>query len=121
MKPCLTRRVVLGASAALLTLQSRAQAAAKRIMTVAGSGAQGVAADGESAKAAKLDQPYGVLVGPDGALYWADFGSNRVLRLDRKSGKVFVVAGTGEKGHAGDGGLAKAAVLSAPHEVRFDR
>jgi len=119
MRP-LTRRVMLGASAGILAVQSEAQAAERRIVTVAGSGAQGVAADGESAKAAKLDQPYGVLVGPDGALYWADFGSNRVLRLDRKSGKLSVMAGTGVKGHAGDGTKARAAQLSAPHEVRFD-
>jgi DNA-binding beta-propeller fold protein YncE len=120
MKRCLTRRVVLGASAALMAMQSGVRAADRRITTVAGSGVQGVAADGESAKAAKLDQPYGVLVGPDGALYWADFGSNRILRLDRKSGKLSVVAGTGVKGHAGDGTKALAAQLSAPHEVRFD-
>src|SRR5678815_34905 len=111
---CVTRRVMLGASAAVLTLRSQAQAAGRQIMTVAGSGVQGVAADGESAKAARLDQPYGVLVGPDGALYWADFGSNRILRLNRKSGKLSVVAGTGVKGHAGDGTKALAAQLSAP-------
>jgi DNA-binding beta-propeller fold protein YncE len=120
MKRSLTRRMVLRASAALLTVPSPSQAAARRITTLAGSGVQGVAADGESAKAAKLDQPYGVLVGPDGGLYWADFGSNRVLRLDRKSGKISVVAGNGVKGHVGDGTKALAAQLSAPHEVRFD-
>ena len=89
-------------------------------MTVVGTGVQGFVAHGESVKTAKLDQPYGVLIAPDGALTWADFGSNRVLRFDRKSGKVFAVAGNGIKGHAGDGGQALAAELSAPHEVRFD-
>jgi len=111
-----TRRAVLAASAGLAALP--VQAAARRIVTVVGTGVQGFAQDGESVKTAKLDQPYGVLVGPDGALYWADFGSNRVLRL--QSGKVFAVAGTGEKGHAGDGGPPLKALLSAPHEVRFD-
>ena len=120
MRRSLTRRVVLGASAALLTVPSPSQAAGRHITTVAGSGVQGVAADGESAKAAKLDQPYGVLIGPDGGLYWADFGSNRVLRLDRKSGRISVMAGNGVKGHAGDGSKALAAQLSAPHEVRVD-
>jgi DNA-binding beta-propeller fold protein YncE len=47
-------------------------------------------------------------------------GANRILRLNRKSGKLSVVAGTGVKGHAGDGTKALAAQLSAPHEVRFD-
>ena len=113
-----TRRFVLGASAALMAMQCPAQAAARRIVTVAGTGAQGFAGNGEAVKTAKLDQPYGVLIGPDGALTWADFGSNRVLKL--QGGKVIAVAGNGMKGHAGDGGPAEEAQLSAPHEVRFD-
>jgi DNA-binding beta-propeller fold protein YncE len=115
----LTRRILLGAAPALIGLRP-ALAAPKRVFTLAGIGAQGAATDGEAIATARLNQPYGVETGPDGSIYWADFGSNRVMRLDRRAGKVFVVAGTGEKGHAGDGGAAKAAVLSAPHEVRFD-
>ena len=41
-----------------------------------------MAADGESADRAAINNPYGVVIGPDGALYWADFGSNRILRLE---------------------------------------
>ena len=118
MRCHLTRRAVLGASAGFAVMP--AHAAPRRIVTVVGTGVQGFAAQRESIKTAKLDQPYGVLIGPDGSLYWADFGSNRVLRLDRRSGKLSVVAGTGVKGHAGDGTKALAAQLSAPHEVRFD-
>lgn len=80
---------------------------------------QGHAPDGTSAGTATLDQPYGVYVDQENAVYWADFGSDRVLMLRR--GAVSVVAGNGTKGHAGDGGLATLAQLSAPHEVRFDR
>ena len=116
MRCTLTRRFVLGASAGLMTFP--AQAAPGRIVTVAGTGAQGFAGDGESVKTAKLDQPFGVLFGPDGALIWTEFGSNRILRLT--SGKIAVVAGTGAKGHAGDGAGARQAELSTPHEVRFD-
>jgi DNA-binding beta-propeller fold protein YncE len=111
-----TRRFVLGASAGLLA--APLHAATNRIVTVAGTGAQGFAVDGESVKTAKLDQPFGVLFGPDGALIWTEFGSNRILRLT--SGKITVVAGTGAKGHAGDGAGARQAELSTPHEVRFD-
>ncbi len=114
-----TRRLVVSMAPALL-LAGRAQAAPRRIFTVAGTGQQGTMMDGEGIATAKLDQPYGVEMGPDGSLYIANFGSNQVLRLDRRAGKIFVVAGTGEKGHAGDGGPAKAAVFSSPHEVRFD-
>ena len=114
----LTRRFVLGASVGLTALQLPAHAATGPVVTVAGIGVQGFAGNGEPVKTAKIDQPYGVLFGPDGLLYWADFGSNRVLKL--QSGKVIAVAGNGVKGHAGDGGLATEAQLSAPHEVRFD-
>lgn len=113
-----TRRFVLGAGAGFVATPLHGQSAAKRIVTVAGTGAQGFAADGESVNTAKLDQPYGVLIGPDGALTWADFGSNRILRL--AAGRISVAAGNGMKGHAGDGGEARQAVLSTPHEVRFD-
>src|SRR5580698_6611307 len=114
----LTRRTVVGAGAAFVIASPSVYGAAKRISTVVGTGVPGAALDGESAKTAKLNQPYGVIVGPDGALYWADFGSDRVLKLE--SGRVFVAAGNGIKGHSGDGSSAKLAQLSAPHEVRFD-
>ncbi|HET7085614.1 MAG TPA: hypothetical protein VFI23_12635 [Rhizomicrobium sp.] len=112
----LNRRFVLGAGGGLMVFPARA--AARRIVTLAGTGLQGSAGDGEAVNTARLDQPYGVLIGPDGALTWADFGSNRVLKL--KARKISVVAGNGAKGHAGDGGQAAQAELSAPHEVRFD-
>src|SRR6185369_4975952 len=91
-----------------------------RISTIAGTGMAGMAADGEAADRAPINNPFGLVIGPDGALYWADFGSNRVLRLDLRRKTISVIAGNGMKGHSGDGGPAKAAQLSAPHEVRFD-
>ena len=91
-----------------------------RIRTIAGIGSPGAATDGAPADTAPINNPYGVVIGPDGALYWADFGSNRVLRLGLQDRRITVVAGTGTKGHAGDGGPAQAAQLSAPHEIRFD-
>lgn len=80
----------------------------------------GTAADGDSADRATLNNPFGLIIGPDGALYWAEFGSHRILRLDLSSMKIAVIAGTGTRGYSGDGGPAKNAQLNAPHEVRFD-
>jgi DNA-binding beta-propeller fold protein YncE len=94
--------------------------AASRITTIAGTGVAGMAADGEPADKAQINDPFGVVIGPDGALYWADFGSNRVLKLDLGKRTISLIAGNGIKGYSGDGGPAKAAQLSAPHEVRFD-
>ena len=112
---------MLGAGAGVLFGSYGARAAPKRIHTVIGRGIQGNLADGAPAGTATLNQPYGVYVDRANALYWADFGSDRVLMLARGSATVSVVAGNGTKGHSGDGGPAKSAQLSAPHEVRFDR
>jgi hypothetical protein len=111
------RRTFLQSSALLLV---RPQLAPARITTIAGTGMAGSARDGEPADRASINNPFGLVIGPDAALYWADFGSNRVLRLDLRTKLISLVAGNGTKGYAGDGGPAKAAMLSAPHEVRFD-
>ena len=115
-----SRREFFHTSATLLAAPIFSPQASRRISTIAGTGVMGSAADGAASSTAQINNPYGVVIGPDGGLYWADFGSNRVLRLDLTAKRINVIAGTGAKGHAGDGGPAKAALLSAPHEVRFD-
>jgi len=115
-----SRREFFYSSATLLAAPIFSPQASRRISTIAGTGVMGSAADGAASSTAQINNPYGVVIGPDGGLYWADFGSNRVLRLDLTAKRINVIAGTGTKGHAGDGGPAKAALLSAPHEVRFD-
>jgi sugar lactone lactonase YvrE len=114
------RRTFLAGATMLVATAALAKGRAS-ISTVVGTGEPGLAVDGEAVATAKLNNPFGVVIGPDGALYWADFAGNRVLKLDLGSRHVFVIAGTGDKGHAGDGGPARQAVLNAPHEVRFDR
>src|SRR6516165_5034355 len=69
---------------------------------------------------ATVDNPFHMMMGPDSFLYFSDYGTNRVLKYDFRMKQVSVVAGTGTKGHAGDGGPATSAQLAAPHEVRFD-
>jgi sugar lactone lactonase YvrE len=96
------------------------QVSSKRISTIAGTGVAGLAADGDVAERATLNNPFGLVIGPDGALYWAEYGSHRVLRLDLRTRRISVIAGNGNKGYSGDGGPATAAQLNTPHEVRFD-
>jgi sugar lactone lactonase YvrE len=55
------------------------------ITTVAGSGAKGYSGDGGPAVNAKLSGPTGVAIGPDGALYIADSGNNRIRKSARPS------------------------------------
>ena len=72
------------------------------------------------ARDTNVGQPFGVTVGPDGALYVCDVQHHRILRLDLKSSELTTAAGSGEKGYAGDGGPATNAKLNEPYEVRFD-
>jgi streptogramin lyase len=52
-----------------------------------------------------LNNPYGLVIGPDGALYICEIGNHRISRLDVKTGALTTVAGD----------------LGEPYEVRFDR
>ena len=66
-----------------------------------------------------LNNPFGVVRGPDGAIWFCEYGGQTVKRVG-PDGKVAVVAGSGEKGYAGDGGPALKASFNLPHEIRFD-
>lgn len=55
------------------------------IVTIAGTGDYyGFSGDGGPATQAKLSLPWGVAVGPDGTIYIADAGNDRVRSVDRK-------------------------------------
>jgi DNA-binding beta-propeller fold protein YncE len=69
----------------------------------------------------QVNNPYGIIFGPDGALYFCDLDNQRIRRFDPRTRKVTTIAGNGEKGYAGDGGPALQASLNMPHEVQFDR
>jgi sugar lactone lactonase YvrE len=69
----------------------------------------------------QVNNPYGLIAGPDGALYFCDLGNQRVRRMDLATRIVTTVAGDGQRGYRGDGGPATGASLAAPHELAFDR
>jgi DNA-binding beta-propeller fold protein YncE len=111
-----------GALVGALPRQRRAPAGSVR--TVAGTGVAGYepeGGDGAAATATPIDNPYGIVAGPDGALHFCEVDTGRTRRLDLRTGRLTTVAGNGTKAYQGDGGPALQASFSAPHEVRFDR
>ncbi len=95
--------------------------AAAEVLTLAGTGVKGSDGDGGPATQAAVGEPYGVEIGPDGALYVCEIASHVIRRIDLDSGVISTVVGSGQKGYSGDGQDARQAQLNEPYEVRFDR
>ena len=108
------RRTLLAAVVGAIGWPVDVSAAAPRVRTILGTGTPG-AGDTEVAN------PYGLVFGPDRALYFCDLDNQRIRRFDVRRGRVSTVAGNGTRGYAGDGGAATAAALNMPHEIVFDR
>jgi streptogramin lyase len=90
-----------------------------RIENIAGTGQAGSLGDGGLATEAQLDNPFGIIRGPDGAIWFCEYSGQRVRRI-RTDGVIETVVGTGQKGYTGDHGPALQATLNLPHEIRFD-
>jgi sugar lactone lactonase YvrE len=84
------------------------------ISTLAGTGQAGYSPDGTAAVSARLGQPWGLAVAPDGRVYLSDSRNNRVRRI-AEDGTLQTVAGGEAAGDAGDGGPATEARLNQPH------
>src|SRR5579864_4732366 len=87
--------------------------APRTVRTLVGTGTPGFSAS-------QVNNPYGLVIGPDGALYFCDLDNQRIRRVDLKTRVITTIAGNGERGYRGDGGPALDAALNMPHEVRFD-
>jgi len=89
------------------------------ISTVAGTGTSGFSGDGGQATAAALRYPYDVVFDDAGNLYIAD-SYNNCIRKVNSAGIITAIAGNGNLGYSGDGGLATAAKLYQPTGMAFD-
>ncbi len=105
---------------AALLVSSASAASPWTIATFAGTGIAGFSGDGGPAGAAQITDPYGLVRGPDGAIWFCEHNGHRIRRV-AADGTISTIAGTGTKGYTGDGGPATAAALNLPHELRFDR
>jgi len=91
-----------------------------KIETFAGNGTKGFSGDGGPATAAQIDNPFGVVRGPDGAIWFCEYTGQRIRQVT-PDGTIHTIAGSGKTGYTGDGGPALEATFNLPHEIRFDR
>lgn len=87
------------------------------VHTVAGTGEEGDSGDGGPATLAQLKHPEGLALDSHGNLVIADTSNHRIRIVDRTSGIIRTLAGTGEGGYSGDGGPATEAKLKWPSGV----
>ncbi len=88
------------------------------ISTVAGNGNIGISGDDVAIKLPMLS-PFGVSADSSGNIYIAEYGSNRIRKVDT-TGKITTAIGDGTQGYAGDGGPANKVEMSLPSSVQVD-
>jgi DNA-binding beta-propeller fold protein YncE len=91
------------------------------ISTVAGTGAQGYAGDDGPAMQALLNNPFDLAFDPGGSLCFSDTFNHCIRRIDARTGVISTIAGTGERGFAGDDGPATRAQMNEPYGIVIDR
>ncbi|MDR3455895.1 MAG: hypothetical protein P4N60_00500 [Verrucomicrobiae bacterium] len=89
------------------------------ITSVAGNNSGTFAGDGNQATNASLNSPWFAAVDAYGNLFIADYGNNRIRKVD-VNGVISTVAGKGTAAYSGDGGSATDASLNGPACVAFD-
>jgi uncharacterized protein (TIGR03437 family) len=89
------------------------------ISTVAGNDGFGFSGDGGPAISASFAYPSGVAVDASGSLFIADTFNCRIRKVST-SGIISTVAGNGNGGFSGDGGLATSAELYNPGGIAVD-
>jgi hypothetical protein len=91
------------------------------IASYAGTGIEGPSGDGGPASQAQLAHPRDLEIGPEGDLYVADTDNNRIRAIDKTTGTIRTVVGTGELGlDADDEAPALQRKLDRPFGIEFD-
>ena len=83
------------------------------ISTLAGTGYEGYSGDGGDAVSAQIERTCEIAADQVGNVYIAARNSYRIRKID-PGGQISTIAGTGERGSAGDGGPAVSAQLRDP-------
>ena len=122
-----TRRLFLKSVAtagAALALPNIARAQQWTVSTVAGNGVAGYEYEGSGgliATRTSINNPYGVVIGPDRALYFCEVDTGRIRRLNLESNRLTTIAGNGERGYVPESRRPLETSFNAPHEIRWDQ
>ena len=90
------------------------------ITTLAGTGERGYTGDGGPATAALLSEPFMCAFDTAGNLYVAEAMNHCIRRVDRGTGVIATIGGTGAVGYSGDGGPATEATFNQPYSLQVD-
>ena len=100
------------------------------ITTIVGTGVAGFSGDGGPATAAQINSPRGFAYDTSGNLYFVDTSNHRIRKIDKTTGIISTVAGSGgfaarsqgcgRGGYTGDGGPATSATLHCPLGLDID-
>src|SRR5258706_390137 len=95
---------------ALLFVLISISSANPTVTTLVGTGAAGYSD-------IQVNNPYGLVIGPDGALYFCDLDNQRIRRLHLETGIIEAYSGTGEAKPTPDGAAVRGAPLNGPRTL----
>lgn len=91
-----------------------------KIQTFVGTGEKGYTGDGGPAASALLSEPFMCAFDAQGNLFLAEATNHCVRKVDKATGIITTVAGTGSEGYSGDGGPATKATFNQPYSLQID-
>ncbi len=91
------------------------------IHTVAGTGTLGYNGDNIPATDAQLNRVNGIALDDSGNIYVCDRMNYRLRKIDKSSGLIHTIAGTGVAGYTPDGAIADTSKLEEPFAILIDR
>ena len=91
-----------------------------KIHTFVGTGEKGYTGDGGPAASALLSEPFMCAFDAQGNLFLAEATNHCVRKVDKATGVITTVAGTGSEGYSGDSGPATQATFNQPYSLQID-
>jgi DNA-binding beta-propeller fold protein YncE len=91
-----------------------------RLSTIAGNGEKGFVSESRRPLETPFSAPHEIRWDVQGNLYIVERDGHCVHRIASQSGLVTTLAGNGEAGFSGDGGIAVLSQLRQPHSIAFD-